>query len=95
MLYACRLLCFKLTDGKATCKALEFRPIPGAEGDCVAPGAKVLIAGATVKAGIILVDGKSLKVSHPFYFCPKRSTAIFCQEGWQCFLHAKSHHSVI
>ena len=61
----CRLLCFKLTDGKATCKALEFRPIQGAEGDRIAPGAKVQIAGATVKAGIILVDAKSLKVADP------------------------------
>ena len=59
----CRLLCFKLTDGKTTCKALEFRPLQGAEGDSIAPGAKVLITGATVKAGIIIVDARSLKVS--------------------------------
>ena len=61
---ACRLLCFKLTDGNKSCKALEFRPIQGAESDSIAPGAKVLIAGATVKAGIILVDAKSLEVCH-------------------------------
>ena len=55
----------KLTDGKASCKALEMRPLQGAEGDAVAPGAKVLIAGAPVKAGIVLVDSRSLKVLLP------------------------------
>ena len=59
---ACRLLCIKLTDGKASCKALEMRPLQGAEGDAVAPGAKVLLAGASVKANIVLVDSRSLKV---------------------------------
>ena len=39
LLLPCRLLCFKLTDGKTTCKALEFRPLQGAEGDSIAPGA--------------------------------------------------------
>ena len=34
----------------------------GAEGDAIAPGAKVPLAGATAKAGIVLVDAKSLKV---------------------------------
>ena len=43
-------------------KALEFRPIQGAEGESIAPGAKVLVAGANLKAGIVLVDTKSLKV---------------------------------
>ncbi len=57
-----RLLCWKLTDGKTSCKALEFRPVAGAEGSAVAPGAKVVLAGAIAKLGIILVDGKSLKV---------------------------------
>ena len=37
----------------------------GAEGDAVAPGAKVLLAGAAVKAGIVLVDSRSLKVLLP------------------------------
>ena len=62
---ACRLLCIKLTDGKASCKALEMRPLQGAEGNAVAPGAKVLLAGAAVKAGIVLVDSRSLKVLLP------------------------------
>ncbi len=39
-----------------------MRPLQGAEGDAVAPGAKVLLAGASVKAGIMLVDSRSLKV---------------------------------
>ena len=39
-----------------------MRPLQGAEGDAVAPGAKVLIAGASIKAGIVLVDSRSLKV---------------------------------
>ena len=61
----CRLLCFTLTDGKATCQALEMRLLPDAEGERVAPGAKVLISGATVKAGIILADARSLQVTRP------------------------------
>ena len=77
---ACRLLCIKLTDGKASCKALEMRLLQGAEGDAVAPGAKVLLAGAAVKAGIVLVDSRSLKVLLPPPYAQDNS---FC-DYWSC-----------
>lgn len=78
MTIACRLLLLKLTDSKTICKALEFRPIQKAEGNSIAPGAKVLIAGATVKAGIILVDTRSLKVCE---------AALYCSQGACCRPH--------
>ena len=94
MLSACRLLCIKLTDGKASCKALEMRPLQGAEGDAVAPGAKVLLAGASVKAGIVLVDSRSLKVlllppyAQDYYLLLGYNFAAMAQSGARVESHS-------
>ncbi|CAL8466403.1 g5939 [Coccomyxa elongata] len=57
-----RVLRLKLTDGKTTCKAVETRPIQSIDPDSLAPGTKVCISNASVKAGLLLLDPKSLKV---------------------------------
>jgi hypothetical protein len=57
-----RLLALKLVNGKLACKALEFRPMPEVDPEVLAPGSKVCIANASVKAGVVLLDSKSLKV---------------------------------
>ncbi|BDA51225.1 probable Tudor domain-containing protein 3 at N-terminal half [Coccomyxa sp. Obi] len=57
-----RVLRLKLTDGKTTCKAVETRPLPNIDPESLAPGTKVCISNASVKAGLLLLDPKCLKV---------------------------------
>ncbi|KAK9902700.1 hypothetical protein WJX75_003222 [Coccomyxa subellipsoidea] len=57
-----RMLRLKLTDGKTTCKAVEMRPLPDVTTEELPPGTKVCISNASVKAGLLLLDSKSIKV---------------------------------
>ncbi len=63
-MHAClfRMLRLKLTDGKTTCKAVEMRPLPDMSTEELPPGTKVCISNASVKAGLLLLDSKSIKV---------------------------------
>ena len=56
------MLRLKLTDGKTTCKAVEMRPLPDMSIEELPPGTKVCISNAPVKAGLLLLDSKSIKV---------------------------------
>jgi hypothetical protein len=62
--WGCRLLRLKLTDGKVVCTAIEFKPLPDLQESALVPGCKVLFVTAPVKDGILLLDAKSLRVSH-------------------------------
>ncbi|GFR53170.1 hypothetical protein Agub_g15893, partial [Astrephomene gubernaculifera] len=56
-----RLLCVRLTDGKVTCKAIEYQRVELLSEE-LAPGTKVLLTNATVKNGIVLLNPKCIKV---------------------------------
>ena len=58
----CRLLRLKLTDGRTTCTAVEFKPVSALEPDQLVPGIKVCLTSAAVKLGVVLLDAKSIKV---------------------------------
>ncbi len=55
-----RMLMLKLTDGKASCKAAEFKAADALLGALV-PGTKVLLSSASVKAGVVLLEPKCIK----------------------------------
>ena len=65
ILYWCcvRLFALKLTDGKNTAKAMEYKTLALPKGEPLPPGTKVLLSNATVKAGVILLDDKCFKAS--------------------------------
>lgn len=52
----------KLTDGKRSVKAMEFKPVALPKGEVLPPGTKVLLTNPTIKTGVILLDDKSFKV---------------------------------
>jgi hypothetical protein len=54
-----RMLMLKLTDGRGACKAAEFRATE-ALAQALVPGTKVLLAGASVRAGVVLLDPKCI-----------------------------------
>ncbi|EFJ49912.1 hypothetical protein VOLCADRAFT_89400 [Volvox carteri f. nagariensis] len=56
-----RLLCVRLTDGKLSCKALEYQRVDQLS-ENLPPGTKVLLSNATVKNGVVLLNPKSIKV---------------------------------
>ncbi|KXZ45405.1 hypothetical protein GPECTOR_55g311 [Gonium pectorale] len=56
-----RLLCLRLTDGKVTCKAVEYQRVEQLSEE-LAPGTKVLLSNANVKDGVILLNPKCIKV---------------------------------
>ena len=60
---AARLLAMRLTDGKVTAKAMEFKPLLKSLPAIVPPGTKVVVSNASVKTGVILLDDKSFQVS--------------------------------
>ena len=55
------MLLLRLTDGKVTAKAVEFKPFSRVEKDKLPPGSKVVISNASVKAGVILLDDRSIQ----------------------------------
>ena len=55
------MLLLRLTDGKVTAKAVEFKPFSRVEQDKLPPGSKVVISNASVKAGVILLDDRSIQ----------------------------------
>lgn len=59
-----RLLRLKLTDGRTTCTAVEFKPVPALEPEHLVPGVKLCLTGASVKLGVILLDPKCIQVRH-------------------------------
>ena len=52
----------RLTDGKVTAKAMEFKPLLKSLPAIVPPGTKVVVSNASVKAGVILLDDRSFQV---------------------------------
>ena len=56
------MLVLLLTDGRATCKALEFKPTPALNADQLAPGTKLCVEDAMVSCGILLLTPKCVKV---------------------------------
>ena len=62
MVFRFRLLQLKLTDGKTSCKALEFRPAPQLDLSQLAPGTKVQLSNASIKLGLVLVDARNIHV---------------------------------
>lgn len=56
-----RLLAVRLTDGKVTCKGLEYRKL-----DCLSedtpPGTKVQLSGVSIRMGVLLLEPKCVKV---------------------------------
>lgn len=56
-----RLLRLKLTDGKLSCIAAEFKPVPQLNED-LPPGTKVCLTNASVKLGVVLLDAKCIQV---------------------------------
>lgn len=57
-----RLLKLSLTDGHTNCQAIEMRQIPALNLDNTVPGTKILIDGAQVLSGTILLDLKCCKI---------------------------------
>ncbi len=58
-----RMLLLKLTDGKLRAKAVENRPCSSLEESRLLPGSKIAISNASVRAGVILLDDKNIKVA--------------------------------
>ncbi len=56
-----RMLRLKLTDGKASCTAVEVHPVAQLHPDMV-PGSKVLLEDAPIRTGIVLLQPGSVKV---------------------------------
>ncbi|KAL0052226.1 hypothetical protein WJX82_010182 [Trebouxia sp. C0006] len=56
-----RLLRLKLTDGKLSCIAAEFKPVPQLTED-LPPGTKLCCTNATVRLGVLLLDAKCIQV---------------------------------
>ena len=56
----CRLLRLKLTDGKLSCTAAEFKPAPQLTEDLPA-GTKVCCSDVPVKLGVLLLDPKCIQ----------------------------------
>lgn len=59
----CRLLRLKLTDGKLSCVAAEFKPVPQLTED-LPPGTKLCCTNATVRLGVLLLDAKCIQARH-------------------------------
>lgn len=57
-----RMLLLRLTDGRVTVKALEFKPCQTLDHSQLPPGTKVRVSGAAVKAGVVLLEDKNIKV---------------------------------
>ena len=57
-----RLLCIRLSDGKTTCKAVEYGQRIDALHENLPPGTKVILSNATVKSGIVLLKPQNIKV---------------------------------
>ena len=60
----CRMLALKLTDGRATCKALEFKPTPALSVADLPPGTKLCVWDVGASGGILLLTPKCVKVWH-------------------------------
>ena len=58
----CRLLRLKLTDGKLSCIAAEFKPVPQLSED-LPPGTKICLTNTSVKLGVLLLDAKCVQAS--------------------------------
>lgn len=58
---SCRLLRLKLTDGKLSCIAAEFKSVPQLHEE-LPPGTKVLLTNASVKLGVVLLDARNIQV---------------------------------
>eukprot|EP00198_Chlamydomonas_reinhardtii_P008883 XP_001698220.1 predicted protein [Chlamydomonas reinhardtii] len=56
-----RMLCLRLTDGKITCKAVEHVRCDGLNEELLAPGTKVLLSNASVRAGVVMLQPKTIK----------------------------------
>ncbi|DBA71488.1 TPA: hypothetical protein ACH3X2_011280 [Trebouxia sp. C0005] len=56
-----RLLRLKLTDGKLSCTAAEYKPVPQLSED-LPPGTKLCCTNATVRLGVLLLDAKCIQV---------------------------------
>ncbi|KAL3148086.1 hypothetical protein ABBQ38_014371 [Trebouxia sp. C0009 RCD-2024] len=56
-----RLLRLKLTDGKLSCIAAEFKSVPQLHEE-LPPGTKVLLTNASVKLGVVLLDARNIQV---------------------------------
>lgn len=52
----------KLTDGKLSCIAAEFKSVPQLTEE-LPPGTKVCLTNASVKLGVVLLDSKCIQVS--------------------------------
>ena len=58
----CSMLALKLTDGRGSCKAIEFRATPALSAAPLPPGTKLCITEAAVSAGILLLNPNCVKV---------------------------------
>ena len=56
------MLALKLTDGRASCKAIEFKPTPALSADGLPPGTKLCVSDIVVSGGILLLTPKCVKV---------------------------------
>ncbi|GMH33214.1 hypothetical protein BSKO_01048 [Bryopsis sp. KO-2023] len=56
-----RMMFLTLTDGRSTCRCLEYKQVSSLS-DAMAPGTKIVLRNATVKAGVIILDTKSIQV---------------------------------
>lgn len=56
----------RLTDGKTTCKALEYHAMPELDIAALAPGCKVCVRNAIARNGLLLLDTKCFQVQPPF-----------------------------
>jgi tudor domain-containing protein 3 len=52
----------RLTDGKQTCTAVEFKPTAQISED-IPPGTKLCLTNVTVKLGVLLLEPKVVQVS--------------------------------
>lgn len=57
-----RLLALKLTDGRLTCKALEYKRLDELTPDRLPPGTKVSLSNASIRQGIVLLEPRAIKV---------------------------------
>lgn len=57
-----RLLMVKLTDGKISCKCVEYQKVDVLH-ENLPPGTKVVLTGANVRTGVVQLTPKCIKVS--------------------------------
>lgn len=84
-----RLLLAKLTDGKVTCKALEYQGKVEALHENLPPGTKCVVTGASIKNGVVQLTPKCIKVRQCGWAIQHTTPAGMCAAA--CPSHRRMH----